>query len=209
MQTISISSSNTGENLPGNFIAFDSATDRVGDGSVLRVRYLCSRPCRLAVEVAVSTLRETNVVVFRRKWMSSASQVHRIRRLLVRWPPSILYQRDFFNHVVLEATNATVQARLDHLGKDGTQDDVTLRIHKELTLSERLAKPARVCLSWFAKVMWQITRDGFWVSSMEQGQTSSPPHSFWRDWRVFSSFSLIFASHRNHRSAEVPTGQHR
>lgn len=67
LQTISISSTNTGENLPGNFIAFDSVPDRVGDGSALGVRYLCSRPCRLAVEVVVSTLKETNVVVFRRK----------------------------------------------------------------------------------------------------------------------------------------------
>ncbi|XP_075901467.1 protein sel-1 homolog 3 isoform X2 [Nelusetta ayraudi] len=159
LQTISISSSNTGENLPGNFIAFDSVPDRVGDGSALCVRYLCSGPCRLAVEVAVSTLRETNVVVFRRKWMSSASQVHRIRWLLVRWPPSILYQRDFFNRRELEARNATVRAQLDHLGEDGTHNGATLRIYKELPLPERLAKRAHVCLSWSAQVMWQITRD--------------------------------------------------
>lgn len=182
LQTISISSSNTGENLPGNFIAFDSAPDRVGDNSALRVRYLCSRPCRLVVEVVVSTLRETNVVVFRRKWMSSASQVHRIRQLLIMWPPSILYQRDFFNHRLLEARNAMVQARLDHLGEDGTHDDVTLRIYKELTLSEPLAKPARVCPSWFAQVMWKMTRGGLWGSSYEQGQTPSPPQGFWRDY---------------------------
>lgn len=178
LQTISISSSNTGENPLGNFIAFDSAPDRVGDGSALRVRYLCSRPCRLVVEVVTSTLRETNVVVFRRKWMSSGSKVHRIRRLLFRWPPSILYQRDFFNHRVLEAWNATVQARLDHLVEDGTHHGVTLRIYKELTLTERLAKPAHVCLSWFAQVMWQLTRDGSWRSSYEQGQTPSPPQDF-------------------------------
>lgn len=182
LQTISISTTNTGENPPGNFIAFDSAPDRVGDGSALCVRYLCSRPCQLAVEVAVSTLRETNVVVFRRKWMSSASQVHRIRRLLVRWPPSILYQRKFFNPEVLEAGSATVRARLDHLGEDGTNDGVTLRIYKELPLPEPLGQPAHVCLSWSAQVMWQITRDGPRSRPREQGQkTSSPPQGFCRD----------------------------
>lgn len=175
LQTISISSSNTGENLPGNFIAFDSVPDRVGDGSALGVRYRCSRPCQLAVEVVVSTLRETNVVVFRRKWMSGADKVHRIRRLLVRWPPSIFYQRDFFIQGVLEARNATVQARLDHLGEDGTHDGVTLRIE------ERLAKPTHVCPSWFAQLLWQITRNRTWGSPYEQGQTPSLPQGFWRD----------------------------
>lgn len=177
LQTISISSSNTGVNLPGNFIVFDSAPDRVGDDSPLRVRYRCSRPCRLAVEVVVSTLRETNAVVFRRKWMSSASQVHRIRRLLVRWPPSIFYQCDVFNHQVPEARNATVQARLDHLVEDGRHDDVTLRIYRKLTL----AKPTCVCPSWFAGVMWQITRDGFQGSSYDQGQSPSPSRGSWTD----------------------------
>lgn len=190
LQTISISSSNTGENLPGNFIAFDSVPDRVGDGSALCVRYLCSGPCRLAVEVAVSTLRETNVVVFRRKWMSSASQVHRIRWLLVRWPPSILYQRDFFNRRELEARNATVRAQLDHLGEDGTHNGATLRIYKELPLPERLAKRAHVCLSWSAQVMWQITRD----RPREQGQkTASSPQGFWRGC-VLEVFSFLCVS---------------
>ncbi|XP_069378563.1 protein sel-1 homolog 3 isoform X2 [Paralichthys olivaceus] len=158
-------SSESGESLPGNFIEFKSAPDKVVDGSVVRVRYQCLRPCQLAVEVVVSTLRKTDLVVFSRKWISRRVGVYRIHQVLLRLPPSILYQNDFFNRNVLEVDNATVRAWLAHL-KDGseprTHNDSMSSIYKvlEITpLSERPAKPPTESLSWFARLMWQMTRD--------------------------------------------------
>ncbi|XP_071343140.1 protein sel-1 homolog 3 [Trachinotus anak] len=148
-----------------NFIGFDSAPDKVVDGSVVRVRHRCSRPCQLAVEVVVSTLRKTDLLVFRRKWISSTARVFRIHQVLFRLPPSILYKHDFFNRNDLEAENVTVRAWLCHL-KDGrgpgTYHGSMLRIYKELQvppLSERPAKPPTECPSWSAHLMWQVTRN--------------------------------------------------
>lgn len=222
LPTVSISTSHSGENLPDNFIGFDSAPDRVGDGSALRVRYLCSRPCWLAVEVAVSTLRKRDLVVFRRKWMDGgAVRGYKIRRVVLRWPPSILYQRDFFNRRVLDVTNVTVRAWLD-LPADGrepgTYHGAMLRISKELSLPERLAKPTNVCPSWSAQIMWQIGRYRTHHCPREQGQT--PRFHFQHVFTiasllfqtsraaVFFIFCHFFPSHRQYRFVELPTGEH-
>ncbi|CAB1439267.1 unnamed protein product [Pleuronectes platessa] len=158
-------SSESDESLPGNFIGFKSAPDKVVDGSVVHVRYRCLRPCQLAVEVVVSTSRKTDLVVFRRKWISGRLGVYRIHQVQLRLPPSILYQADFFNRDALEVDNATVRAWLVHL-KNGTvprrHGDSMFSIYKvlEITpLSERPAKPPTESLSWFARLMWQMTRD--------------------------------------------------
>ncbi|TDH08104.1 hypothetical protein EPR50_G00094300 [Perca flavescens] len=165
LQAISTSPSQTGESPPDNFIGFDSAPDKVIDGSVVRVRHRCSRPCQLAVEVVVSTLGETDLVVFRRKWFSSTPRVYTIQQVPLRLPTSILYQRNFFNRRVLDAQNVTVRAWLGHLNdgrEPGTYQCSMLRIYKVLQiepLSERPTKPPAECPSWPAQLMWQIIRN--------------------------------------------------
>uniref|UniRef100_A0A3P8TLF0 Uncharacterized protein n=1 Tax=Amphiprion percula TaxID=161767 RepID=A0A3P8TLF0_AMPPE len=151
------------EMLRDNYIGFDSVPDKVVDGSVVRVRYRCSRPCRLAVEVVVSTLRKTDLVVFRRKWISSTPRVYRIHQVLLRLHPSISYQRDFFNRNILDTRDVTVRAWLDCF-KNGsllsTYRSSMLRIYKVLKimpLSERPSKPPAGCPSWSAQLMWQMT----------------------------------------------------
>ncbi|XP_029939860.1 protein sel-1 homolog 3 isoform X2 [Salarias fasciatus] len=153
------------EALPDNFIGFDSVPDKVVDGSVVRVRYQCSRPCRLGVEVVVSALRKTDLVVFRRKWISSVPQVNRIHQVPLRLPPSISYQPDFFNRNILDMQSMTVRAFLDYF-KNGTELSTyrrsVLRVYKVLQimpLSERPSKPPTECLSWWAQLMWQLTDD--------------------------------------------------
>uniref|UniRef100_A0A3Q4AT08 Uncharacterized protein n=1 Tax=Mola mola TaxID=94237 RepID=A0A3Q4AT08_MOLML len=148
-----------GRNLADKFIEFDAAPDKVDDGSLVRVRYQCSRPCRLAVEVVVSTLRKTSVVVFRRKWISSIARVYRIHQVRLRWPPSILYEHSFINSRLLDTHNVTVGAWLHHLD-DGRGPGTMLRIHKVLrttAASERPAEPSKVCPSWSAQLTWQTS----------------------------------------------------
>ncbi|XP_028260580.1 protein sel-1 homolog 3 [Parambassis ranga] len=152
----------SGETLPENFIGFDSVPDKLLDGSVVRVRYQCFRPCQLTVEVVVSTLRKTDLVVFRRKWISSAPGVYRIHQVLLRLPPSVSYQQDFFNRNVLDTQNATVRAWLDYLingSEHGTYHSSVLSIYKVLEimpLSERPTKLPTGCPSWSAQLMWQM-----------------------------------------------------
>ncbi|XP_023284508.1 protein sel-1 homolog 3-like isoform X1 [Seriola lalandi dorsalis] len=159
------SSSQSAESLHDNFIGFDSAPDKVVDGSAVRVRYQCSRPCQLAVEVVASTLRKTDLLVFRRKWISSTPRVLRIHQVMLRLPPSILYQHDFFNRNDLEAENVTVRAWLHHL-KDirepGTYHGSMLKIYKVLQVtppSQRPTKPHTECPSWSAHLVWQVSKD--------------------------------------------------
>ncbi|KAG7228882.1 hypothetical protein INR49_008660 [Caranx melampygus] len=159
------SSSQSGESPHDNFIGFDSAPDKVVDGSVVRVRYQCSRPCQLAVEVVAPTLRKTDLLVFRRKWISSTPGVFRIHQVRLGLPPSILYQHDFFNRNDLEAENVEIRAWLQHL-KDSrepnTYHDAMLRIYKVLQLtphSQRPIRPPTECPSWSAHLMCQVTRD--------------------------------------------------
>ncbi|XP_030583534.1 protein sel-1 homolog 3 [Archocentrus centrarchus] len=160
---LQVLSAQSGETLPDNFIGFDSVPDKVVDGSVVRVRYQCSRQCQLAVEVVVSTLQETDLVVFRRKWISSRTQVYRIHQVPLRLPPSISYQLDFFNRNILDTQNMTVRAWLDSF-KNGselsTYRSSMLRIYKVLQIippSERPSKPPTGCPSWSAQLMWQMT----------------------------------------------------
>lgn len=156
-------SAQSGEAPSDNFIGFDSVPAKVVDGSVVRVRYQCSGPCRLAVEVVLSTLKKTDLVVFRRKWISSAPRAYRIHQVLLRLPPSITYRHDFFNRNILDTQSVTVRAWLDYF-KNGTRLSTyhgsMLRIYKVLEimpLSERPSKPPTECPSWSAQLMWQMS----------------------------------------------------
>lgn len=173
LQTVS----QTGENLPDNFIGFDSAPDKVADGSVVRVRYLCSRPCQLGVEVVASTFRKTDLVVFRRKWNSSVPQVYRVHQVQLKWPPSILYRHDFFNRRVLDAQNVTLCAWLDHLidgSGHGTYHESSLRSCKVLQIKPLSERPA--CPSWSTQLIWRMTSNRIHHCPHESGQTLN--HTF-------------------------------
>ncbi|KAM4574213.1 protein sel-1 homolog 3 isoform 1-T2 [Fundulus diaphanus] len=141
---------------PDDFIGFDSVLDEVADGSLVRVRYQCSMPCLLAVEVVLSTLRKTDLVVFRRKWISSTPGVVRIQRVLLRLPPPVSHHHHCFHGSTSETQNVTLQAWLSYF-KKGSNISSTLRIYKEqrvvqLSLWPRAA-PAG-CPSWSTQLMW-------------------------------------------------------
>ncbi|XP_072246122.1 protein sel-1 homolog 3 isoform X3 [Leuresthes tenuis] len=158
-------SAQSGDTLPDNFIGFDSVPDKVADGSVVRVRYQCFRPCHLAVEVVVSTLRKTDLVVFRRKWISSAPRVYRIQQVLLRLPPSISHHPKFFSSNMLDTQNVTVRAWLDYIKKGSeisTYHSSMLKIYKVLQVmpvSQRMSEPPTGCPSWSAQLIRQMTTD--------------------------------------------------
>ncbi|KAM7388614.1 hypothetical protein PAMP_024779 [Pampus punctatissimus] len=170
------SSSQSGESLPDNFIGFDSAPDKVVDGTVVRVRYRCSKQCQLAVEVVVSTLKKTDLVVYRRKWISSAARVYRFQQVRLSFPPSIFSQHSLFNKHIVEAENVTLRAWLDHLhdgSGPGTYHGSIVRIYKVLQimpLSKRPTKPPTECISWSTQLMWQMTRNRIHQCPHEPGE---------------------------------------
>jgi len=167
-------SAQSGDTLPDNFIGFDSVPDKVADGSVVRVRYRCFRPCHLAVEVVMSTLRKTDLVVFRRKWISSAPRVYRIQQVLLRLPPSISHHPNFFSG---NTQNVTVRAWLDYIKKGSeisTYHSSMLKIYKVLQVmpvSQRMSEPPTGCPSWSAQLIRRMTTDRIHQCPHETGWT--------------------------------------
>nr|XP_015831045.2 protein sel-1 homolog 3 [Nothobranchius furzeri] len=155
-------SAESGDTLPDSFIGFESVPDKVADGSVVRVRYQCSRPCQLAVEVLVSTLRKTDLVVFRRKWTSSTPRVYKTQQVLLRLPQSISNHHRYASRNMSDTQNATVRARLDYLEEGSEispQHGSMLRIYEVqqvLPLSVWPSPPPTGCLSWSAQLLGQM-----------------------------------------------------
>lgn len=176
LQVMSATSSRSVDSPHHNFIAFVSSPDNVADGSLVRLRYHCSRPCQLGVEVVASTLHQTDLVLFRKTWINRAPQGIRIHQVLLRFPPSILYRRSFYNREVLEAGNVTLRAWLDHFheGNRSSLHSGPVMISKQLqrtTLSERPTKPPTECPSWASHLMWQINTSRLSQCQRGAGQT--------------------------------------
>ncbi|XP_061593913.1 protein sel-1 homolog 3-like isoform X2 [Cololabis saira] len=157
--------SHGGETSPDNLIRFDRVPDKVADGSVVRVRFQCSRPCQLAVEVLVSTLRKTDLVVFRRKWINSSPRVSRTQHVVLRLPRSISHHHDFFSWNISDTQNVTVRAWLDYLKRGSemtTYQDSMLRIYKTLQVTRLSNWPGELqtgCRSWPTQLMWSLRRN--------------------------------------------------
>lgn len=156
---------------PDSFIGFDSVPDKVADGSVVRVRYRCSRPCRLAVEVVLSTLRKTDLVVFRRKWISGTPQTLWVRRVLLRLPPSVSHRRRRVHGSAADAQNVTLQAWLDDL-KGGSEIGSAAGIHKVQRVVRLSLWPGSApagCPSWSAQLEWLTSNDRIHQCPYETG----------------------------------------
>lgn len=159
--------------MPDSYVRFESLADRVGDGSLVRLRYRCSRPCRLLLEVVVPTLRKTDLVVFRRKWVCSIARVDRVQQGRLRWPQPILYQNSFIRRSFLDARNVTVRAWLAHCNEPRTYQKSLWRICRVLQLKSLSPHPAKrfgVCLSWPAQLKWNRTRNTILHCPHESGQ---------------------------------------
>ncbi|XP_056893155.1 protein sel-1 homolog 3 isoform X1 [Takifugu flavidus] len=171
-QTVSSAWARTGESTPDNYIGFQSVPDRVADGSLVRLRYRCSRPCRLRLEVVVPTLRKTDLVVFRRKWACSIARVYRVQQVRLRWPLPIFHQNNFIRRSILDARSVTFRAWLDHRNESGTYHKSLWRICRVLQLKSLARHPAQrssVCLSWPAQLKWNMTRNTILPCAHESG----------------------------------------
>lgn len=170
--------SRAAEATPDNSIGFDWVPDRVGDGSLVRLRYRCSRPCRLLLEVLLSTLRKTDWVVFRRKWAPAVAPVYRVRQVRLRWPRPILYQNNFIRGSVSDGGSVAVRAWLERRNGSGTYHESPWRIFRVLQLKSLPRHPAKrpgVCPAWPAQLRWNMSRNTIPRCPHESGQTPTPP----------------------------------
>lgn len=158
------------DSSPHSFIAFDSAPDKVLDASPVVLRYRCSRPCQLGVHVSATTLQETDLVIFRRKWLIGAARGNGTLRVLLRFPPSISHRPSLHNREAVEALNVTLHAWIAH--KDGHSGVAAVSKQLQIeTLWARPIKPPTECPSWPSKLMWQINTSRPSRCRRETGQT--------------------------------------
>ncbi|XP_076014671.1 protein sel-1 homolog 3 isoform X2 [Genypterus blacodes] len=176
------SSVQRGTSSNDDFLRFKSVPDKVAHGSVAHVQYRCSQPCRLDVELVESTLQETEPPVFRRKWSSNKShQVRRIHQALLRFPPSLVYRRSFFNQHVVQTQNVTLSAWIRYFNDGNTSSThrpSKMKISKVLQitpLSERPATPPAECPSWPAELIWHISKHRVYQCPQESDQINLLP----------------------------------
>ncbi|KAI1888742.1 hypothetical protein AGOR_G00171860 [Albula goreensis] len=162
----------SGEAAPGgDFIRFLNAPNVVKDGHNLWVEYFCSQPCMVQVEVLASFRGKTGVAVFRRKWARQKPlAMPRTHSLVLRFPDSVAYRRDFFIRHTVDAHDVMLRAWLHHTGgpgssEGGLHDNDSYHLALARTVmplatkppSLRLAKQHHTCLSWGAELMWVLT----------------------------------------------------
>uniref|UniRef100_A0A8C9SAK7 Uncharacterized protein n=1 Tax=Scleropages formosus TaxID=113540 RepID=A0A8C9SAK7_SCLFO len=159
----------------GDYVKFINAPSRVIDGYDLSVRYLCTRPCVVGVDVVAPSEWRSGPLVFQRTWTSVPGPQGAARRhsLRLRFPAAMAYQRDFFIRSPIDTHDMILRAWLDHVerpnGSVGGLDSYhgalvqTFLVLEVLPPSERPVKQHRTCLSWGAELMWILSRDkGGW-----------------------------------------------
>ncbi|KAI7799767.1 putative protein sel-1-like protein 3-like [Triplophysa rosa] len=149
-----------------DFVQFGHVPDRVMDRCIVQVQYKCSAACKIGVEIVLSTPTRTEVIVYRRTWTNHKRFGQpRSRKVLLVFPPAVLYQRDFFMRRTLEAHDVMLRSWLVHLGKKDIGEGynqsllMTLMFLRTLPASERPARPQTQSVSWVAWLMWQISKD--------------------------------------------------
>ncbi|KAI5096113.1 protein sel-1-like 3-like [Silurus meridionalis] len=156
----------------GDFLHFDSSPDFVTVNSSVQLSYSCSKSCMVGVEISLSTPEKTGLVTFRRSWTHVRGiQKLRTRMIQLKFPPAVVYKRDFFLRRTTEAQDVMLRAWLVHL--DGTEstrrhvgvnqyEEAVVRMFKTLRTippPERPAKSWDRCLAWGVELIWNGTKD--------------------------------------------------
>ncbi|KAA0706751.1 Protein sel-1 -like protein 3 [Triplophysa tibetana] len=159
-----------------DFVQFGRVPDRVTDRSTVQVQFKCSAACKIGVEIVLSTPTRTGVIIYRRTWTNRKwFGQPRSRKVLLVFPPAVLYQRDFFIRRTVEARDVMVRSWLVHLSKKDIAEGynqsllMTLTFLRTLPASERPARPQTHSVSWGAWLMWQISKDAVKKCPHESG----------------------------------------
>lgn len=149
-----------------DFVQFGHVPDRVMDRCTVQVQYMCSAACKIGVEIVLSTPTRTKVIVYRRTWTNRKQFGQpRSRKVLLVFPPAVVYRRDFFMKQRVEAHDVILRSWLVHLGKkdigEGYDQSLvrTSTFLRTLPASERPARPQMRSVSWGPWLMWQISKD--------------------------------------------------
>lgn len=166
-----------GQSHHEDFVQFGHVPDRVMDRCTVQVQYKCSAACKIGVEIVLSTPTRSKVIVYRRTWINRKRfRQPRSRKVLLVFPPAVVYQRDFFIRRTLETHDVMLRSWLVHLGKNDNVEGYnqslvrTSMLLKTLPASERPARPQTQSISWGTWLMWEISKDAVIKCPHESGK---------------------------------------
>ncbi|XP_059923203.1 protein sel-1 homolog 3 [Gadus macrocephalus] len=122
------------------------------------LRSLCTGPCRLTVQLLVSTSTGAPPLVLQTTWARPGSP--RPRRTRLRLPPSLAFRRGFYNRHVVDARGGVLRAwvaGLNDSSGSGSYAGAAVRAAAVLRVtppSQRPLRPPTGCPSWSAALLW-------------------------------------------------------
>ncbi|XP_062872157.1 protein sel-1 homolog 3 [Trichomycterus rosablanca] len=159
-------------NRHGDVLHFDSVPDVVKVNSSARLKYTCTRACRIGIEIVLPNPTVIELVTFTRT-RTHLKELGKTRTRTVRisFPPALVYKSSFFFRRPIEAQDVTLRAWMVHLDgqKGGTSqsgvsqyEESLLRTFKVLDLVPILERPTQLptrSVSWEAELMWNLKKD--------------------------------------------------
>ncbi|KAM4807645.1 protein sel-1 homolog 3 [Rhinophrynus dorsalis] len=148
------------------------------DNSAITVHYLCTRPCRVHVDIVASSEFQTGISVFKKRW-KNVKYLHKPRTHIVnlKFPSLMIYRNDLFQKHYFEVYYTAVRAWIVHSETgdlDAKHDDTilhavanTFAVLDTIPPFQRPYKDHQICLGWDFEHMWKQRENTIYVCPYE------------------------------------------
>uniref|UniRef100_A0A6I8QC19 Sel-1 suppressor of lin-12-like 3 n=1 Tax=Xenopus tropicalis TaxID=8364 RepID=A0A6I8QC19_XENTR len=125
--------------------------------SAITVRYICSRPCWIHVDIVASSEFRTGVSVFKKRWRNEKYDYQtRTRTVNLKFPSTMIYKNDYFLRNSVDVYFAAVRAWLVHIDPANKEHNETILFAAAKTFGVlntippllRPYKDHQICLTW-------------------------------------------------------------
>ncbi|XP_075050856.1 protein sel-1 homolog 3 [Mixophyes fleayi] len=142
-----------------DYVAFENLPKTL-DNSNISVKYLCSRPCTVHVDIVASSEFRTGVLVFKKRWKNE-KHLHQlgIRSVKLKFPSSMVYRDDHIIKHSIDMSYAAVRAWVVHNDQvePESRHNETMFYAVSKTFAvldinpphQRPYKDHQICASWF------------------------------------------------------------
>lgn len=147
-----------------DYVTFENVPKTLANANI-SVKYLCTRPCTVHMDVVASSEFRTGIVVFKKSWKNE-KHVHELRSRLVdlMLPSVMVYRSDDMQHstdVYYTALRAWV-VHNDHIPRDYTHNETifyaaakTFKVMETSPPHQRPYKDHQICKSWYSEHRWR------------------------------------------------------
>ncbi|XP_028658000.1 protein sel-1 homolog 3 [Erpetoichthys calabaricus] len=150
-----------------DFIQFENSPENVIDNYNLTVKYLCSQPCVIGVEVIASSELRTGKYIYVRLWQNEKHlSLRRSLEVMLKFPRIIIYRADFFNRHSIIAHNVMLRAWIvrkhtfNHSSSyRAAYENAVARTYSILNTLPPFQRPSgeqKGCLGWYTEWQWRL-----------------------------------------------------